>query len=59
MRRPWGVHPIDETNLFRSLFSGHSTEYQTAKKDAMNTKNKSYALKYAVKNGAAIKTVSL
>jgi hypothetical protein len=57
----WGVHPIDETNLFRSILSEHATESLIAvkKPDAMNTKKRSYEPKYATKNGAIIKTVSL
>ena len=66
MRAIWGVHPIDETNLFRSIFPNRRTKGQTAEKtDAMNAKNKSYEPKYAyepkcaTRNGAAVKTISL
>ena len=57
----WGVHPMDETHLFRSIFSKRTTKTQTAeiKPDGMNTKSKSYEPQYAARNGATIKTVSL
>ena len=52
---------MDETHLFRSIFSKRTTKTQTAeiKPDAMNTKSKSYEPQYAARNGATIKTVMI
>jgi hypothetical protein len=60
LRAIWGVHPIDETSLFCRISPIVEPKAKQQKKtDAMNAKNKSYESKYATRNGAAVKTISL
>ena len=59
-RAIWGVHPIDESDLFHRIFPIVQPKAKQKKKtDAMNAKNKSYEPKYATRNRAAVETDKL